>query len=39
MVARGWSKAQKEAYRLADNKLALPSNPGDRLPAPGHALQ
>jgi len=23
MVARGWSKAQKQAYILADNKLAL----------------
>jgi hypothetical protein len=23
MVARGWSEAQKRAYRLADNKLAL----------------
>jgi hypothetical protein len=23
MTARGWSRAQKEAYRLADNKLAL----------------
>jgi hypothetical protein len=23
MVARGWTKAQKDAYRLADNKLSL----------------
>ena len=30
MIARGWSEAQKRAYVLADNKLALNAGPGRR---------